>query len=82
MVDDTPFLDSLVAANRVLIDLDATDEHRALSLSAITTLREGQRVLAELLEQQPDDLTPHQAILLQKIIDRLQAKLKFFERIV
>jgi hypothetical protein len=70
----------LIAANRVLIDLDAIDEFRNLSLSAMITIREAQRVLAELREQSTEDLTLSLRRALQDVIDRLEARLHFLGR--
>jgi hypothetical protein len=80
MAEKTAFFDRLVAANRVLVDLDAIDEFRSLSLTTGHAIREAQQVLADLLEQKTDDLTPDQAKFLENVIDRLRARLKFFER--
>ena len=63
----------------MLVDLDAIDEFRSLSLAAINTFREAHRVLADLLEQKTDDLTPKQAEILQNVINRLRGRLNHFE---
>jgi Mg2+ and Co2+ transporter CorA len=82
MADETPFLDELMAANRVLVELDAIDECRSLSVTAIKTIAEAQRVLSGLQQQKTDELTPRQAQLVEDLTDRLRAKLKFFGRFV
>jgi hypothetical protein len=75
MSENAPLAARLIAANRVLIDLDAIDEFRNLSLSAMITIREAQRVLAELREQSTEDLTLSLRRALQDVIDRLEARL-------
>jgi hypothetical protein len=78
MADDTPILDGLIAANRVLVELDAIDEYRRLSITAIKTIAEAQQVLSGLQEQKIDGLTARQTESLQIVTDRLRARLKFF----
>jgi hypothetical protein len=86
MGNSAPIPDRLIAANRVLVELDAIGECRVivatgfgdLTVAALTIIAEAQAVLTDLQDQKTDDLTPDQAQSLQHVIDRLRAKLKFF----
>jgi hypothetical protein len=78
MAASPPFLNRVIAANRVLLDLDTIDRNRRLSLTDINTLRAAQRMLTELEGMRISDLASDQAKALQDLIDRLQAKLKLF----
>ena len=75
MSESAPLAARLIAANRVLIDLDAIDSNRSLSLSAMITIREAQRVLTELLEQSTEDVTLSQRQGVRNVIDRMEARL-------
>jgi len=54
MAGNPQFAERILEANRVLIDLDAIDCNRSLSLTAINTIRNARRLLAELWEMKAD----------------------------
>jgi hypothetical protein len=76
MANKTPFPERLAAASRVLIDLDAIDEHRSLSFSAIGTVTAGRLILEDLLDLRGQESVPDR-VQLDQVIARLQAKLEF-----
>jgi hypothetical protein len=75
MANETPSLNRLIAARRALVDLDAIDENRSLSLAAINTIAKARVILGELLELEADPLA-HDRAGLAEAIGRLRTKLK------